>query len=1290
MGCACSHPSALDESPPHKPAAEKPPPPSQQQRPPAATPPPAAVPVVPEPPSIKDPPPPAKPAAPPTVAAAPAAVAAAPAAAKGSSRQSGQLGAGEEGAERERRKEREKEKEKEKERERERDRERAGDAVVPAAVASVPRQVHKSLEAEQVAAGWPSWLASVASEAIKGWVPRRADSFEKLDKIGQGTYSNVYKARDLESGRLVALKKVRFDNLEPESVRFMAREIEVLRRLDHPNVIRLEGLVTSRMSCSLYLVFEYMEHDLAGLAACPGISFTEAQVKCYMQQLVAGLEHCHTHGVLHRDIKGSNLLLDNTGSLKIADFGLATFYRPEQNVPLTSRVVTLWYRPPELLLGATTYGVGVDLWSSGCILAELLAGKPIMPGRTEVEQLHKIFKLCGSPSEEYWRRSKLPHATIFKPTQPYKRALRDLFKDFPATALNLLDVLLSIEPTDRGSATSALAHEFFTTKPLPCDPASLPQYPPSKEYDAKLRDEEARRQRAAGARAGKVLDSSASSKQAAAGQGAQRSSTSQQQPQLQQQSQQRSSRAVPAPHANAELVESINIQKATGGKAAIAKSKSEKFISPAEMALAAGLQGLGPHTKAVDTPDGLKALKPADANDKLRGAAAGGKSLSATTSWVQGPSFSSATTAAAGAAGGGAGAGVGGRNVSGEVGIGESKQGGLVRTGSAGRSKGGVNPTSHELSAAGVAAAAGVAGVGSGSAAGTGASKDFSTGSSRDLTESRDAALRKCAVCAACAQPTCCAAPACAACHAGCGAALNSSTTKARLHKTRSGELSHLPGKSGSKSRNSSMDERHRREIEALFASASMSGVLPGGLLGSGGDGDRGRDKGREREQQRPSSSGGHGGGSSGPMRMSTRKAGGAGQAEKSKVDQKTWMLMGAKGELPPGVAAALAATRGEGHSHSLNAVASSSSLERGGGGGGGGGGEDRAVVRSSSSSGERGAAVEVSPRGRPVSTFAVEFSPRRASPRRPGSGSGSSAGGMRGAAAEGSPRRRWSPMREGSPRGAARPKRSVVGVSPSRGGSGSAGGSGGSSAHRRRPSGGSGGGSGGGGESQHVGLEGGVVRPGAVASSGTCSAVGHISFVGQLRFRIQSACEHWDANMFYTARAKVPYGNHLAVTSPSLPAVASPHPPPSPLPPSPPSLSLPPRRRLSLPSRRRLCALAPNGLAPNALAPNAQAPSTLALNALAPSALAPNVQAPRALAPNALAPSALALAALAPNALAPSALAHSALAPNAQAHSALAPNSLAPYALAPYALAPYALAPNALAPYVWRLAARW
>ncbi|XP_078431290.1 putative serine/threonine-protein kinase At1g54610 [Wolffia australiana] len=359
----------------------------------------------------------------------------------------------------------------------------------------------KATEGEQVAAGWPPWLASVAGEAIRGWVPRRADSFEKLDKIGQGTYSNVYRARDFENRKIVALKKVRFDSLEPESVRFMAREIHMLRRLDHPNIIKLEGLVTSRMSCSLYLVFEYMEHDLAGLASYPGHKFTEPQIKWYMQQLLRGLEHCHSRNILHRDIKGSNLLIDDSGILKIADFGLANFFDPNQFHPLTSRVVTLWYRPPELLLGATNYGVAVDLWSAGCILAELYAGKPIMPGRTEVEQLHKIFKLCGSPSEDYWRKSKLPHATIFKPQQPYRRCIAETFKDFPPPALSLMDVLLSVDLADRGTSASALMSEFFTTKPLPCEPWSLPKYPPSKEFDAKFRDEESRRQIAMAGRA---------------------------------------------------------------------------------------------------------------------------------------------------------------------------------------------------------------------------------------------------------------------------------------------------------------------------------------------------------------------------------------------------------------------------------------------------------------------------------------------------------------------------------------------------------------------------------------------------------------------------------------------------------------------------------------------------------------------------------------------------------------------------------------------------------------------
>ncbi|CAK8536417.1 unnamed protein product [Lathyrus sativus] len=359
-------------------------------------------------------------------------------------------------------------------------------------------RVPKGLEGEQVAAGWPTWLSSVAGEAIDGWIPRSASTFEKYDKIGQGTYSTVFKARDLTNQKIVALKRVRFDNLDHESVNFMAREIVFLRRLDHPNIIKLEGLITSPTSRSMYLVFEYMEHDLTGLATAPGIKFSEPQVKCYMKQLLNGLDHCHSRGVLHRDIKGSNLLIDNKGVLKIADFGLANSFCPDQSAPLTSRVVTLWYRPPELLLGSSNYGVAVDMWSTGCILGELYYGRPILPGKTEVEQLHRIFKLCGSPSVDYWRKLRLPHSTVFRPPHHYRNCIADTFKEFPTAATKLIETLLSLDPVLRGTAATALNDEFFSLEPVACDPSALPKYPPSKEIHTKMREESTRRHKALG------------------------------------------------------------------------------------------------------------------------------------------------------------------------------------------------------------------------------------------------------------------------------------------------------------------------------------------------------------------------------------------------------------------------------------------------------------------------------------------------------------------------------------------------------------------------------------------------------------------------------------------------------------------------------------------------------------------------------------------------------------------------------------------------------------------------
>lgn len=342
----------------------------------------------------------------------------------------------------------------------------------------------EKIGADEMVDGWPKWLLrNVPKDKLAGLVPKTADSYDKLAKIGQGTYSNVYKARDRDTGKIVALKKVRFDTTEPESVKFMAREIIMLRQLDHPNIIKLEGIATSRVQYSLYLVFDYMQTDLSRVISRLQGNLTEPQVKCYMQQLLSGLQHCHERGILHRDIKGSNLLIDANGMLKIADFGLANFFKPIKKRPLTSRVVTLWYRAPELLLGCTDYEVGIDLWSAGCLLAEMFVGKPILAGRTEVEQLHRIFKLCGSPSEDYWKKMK--PSTMFGQPEQYKPSFQETFSEvLPTSSFNLLTTLLSLEPAYRGTASLALQNEFFISSPLACDLSGLPVI--SKEEDESI------------------------------------------------------------------------------------------------------------------------------------------------------------------------------------------------------------------------------------------------------------------------------------------------------------------------------------------------------------------------------------------------------------------------------------------------------------------------------------------------------------------------------------------------------------------------------------------------------------------------------------------------------------------------------------------------------------------------------------------------------------------------------------------------------------------------------------
>jgi len=327
---------------------------------------------------------------------------------------------------------------------------------------------------------------------------RTTEAYEKTEQIGAGTYGQVWKARDKILNETVALKRIRMES-EKEGFPITAiREIKILKELNHKNVVKIKEVVIGSEPDdlnSVYLVFEYMDHDLSGLLDSQGFknNFREDQLKCYMKQLLEGLRYLHKNNILHRDIKAANLLISNKGILKLADFGLA---RPisssEQSKPrYTNKVITLWYRPPELLLGATQYGPAIDIWSAGCILAELLEKKMPFTGnhKKEEEQLDLVWRLVGTPTKENWPNvDELPHYAIIRPKKAIPSKLKARYGSYGNEAVELLEKMLTLDPMKRIDAEGALDASFFFIDPLPCEPENIqPYHVASHEFTSRNR-----------------------------------------------------------------------------------------------------------------------------------------------------------------------------------------------------------------------------------------------------------------------------------------------------------------------------------------------------------------------------------------------------------------------------------------------------------------------------------------------------------------------------------------------------------------------------------------------------------------------------------------------------------------------------------------------------------------------------------------------------------------------------------------------------------------------------------
>eukprot|EP01066_Platyproteum_vivax_P013881 Platyproteum_vivax@DN6259_c1_g1_i2.p1 len=300
--------------------------------------------------------------------------------------------------------------------------------------------------------------------------------YERIDFLGKGTYGTVNAHRDLQdpNSRVVAIKRIASDLVDKRTgIDFTAlREIKLMREVKHPNVAGLHDVYADGLS--VCLVMDYLPTDLGKILQDKSLHLSESNIKCIITQVLTGLVALHEWQFLHRDLSPANVMFDHEGTVKLGDFGLSrSFGSPMRE--MSPRVVTIYYRAPELLFGAPYYGSGVDVWACGCILAELLMRQPLFfsSSASELATLGQIFQLLGTPSSEDWPEMEaLPWYCEFEPRSP-KKISTVLPETTPLSAMNLLSQMLVLNPAKRISASDALRHPYFMEPPLACSPKEL-------------------------------------------------------------------------------------------------------------------------------------------------------------------------------------------------------------------------------------------------------------------------------------------------------------------------------------------------------------------------------------------------------------------------------------------------------------------------------------------------------------------------------------------------------------------------------------------------------------------------------------------------------------------------------------------------------------------------------------------------------------------------------------------------------------------------------------------------